>query len=129
MVETVGDFDHICDVTDSNCCLRGEAVERIVFITFTGMILGSRIRLVLLCSLFWNHGAATAADEYEYSSSEEEYEPEYEDIPAIPSCPSPHPKALNVHIVCHTHLDPGWTQTYDEYYTRCKLGIFSCHTN
>lgn len=38
----------------------------------------------------------------------------------LQSCPSPHPTALNVHIVCHTHLDTGWVETYDEYYFRCK---------
>lgn len=36
------------------------------------------------------------------------------------SCSSTHPTALNVHIVCHTHLDTGWVETYDEYYFRCK---------
>ncbi|KAI7688348.1 Lysosomal alpha-mannosidase [Sarcoptes scabiei] len=28
------------------------------------------------------------------------------------------PGVLNVHIVCHTHLDTGWVHTYDQYYHR-----------
>lgn len=31
-----------------------------------------------------------------------------------------HAGMLNVHIVCHTHLDTGWVETYEEYYHRCK---------
>lgn len=27
---------------------------------------------------------------------------------------------LNVHVICHTHLDTGWVETYDDYYKRCK---------
>lgn len=30
------------------------------------------------------------------------------------------PGMINVHIVSHTHLDTGWTMTYDQYYNRCK---------
>lgn len=31
---------------------------------------------------------------------------------------------LNVHIVCHTHLDTGWVETYDEYYHRYVKTIY-----
>ncbi|RWS28463.1 lysosomal alpha-mannosidase-like protein [Leptotrombidium deliense] len=34
------------------------------------------------------------------------------------SCPAINPNQLNVHIVCHTHLDTGWVETYDDYYFR-----------
>lgn len=40
--------------------------------------------------------------------------------PVAQSCPPAKPGALNVHIVSHTHLDTGWTSTYDQYYNRCK---------
>lgn len=31
---------------------------------------------------------------------------------------------LNVHIICHTHLDTGWVNTYEEYYQQCKFFFF-----
>ena len=37
------------------------------------------------------------------------------------SCHATNPRSLNIHIVCHTHLDTGWTETYDEYYHRCEF--------
>lgn len=27
-----------------------------------------------------------------------------------------HPTKLNVHLVCHTHHDPGWLKTTDQYF-------------
>jgi len=36
------------------------------------------------------------------------------------SCHETNPNSLNIHIVCHTHLDTGWVETYDEYYHHCK---------
>ena len=32
------------------------------------------------------------------------------------NCPATKEGMLNVHIVCHTHLDTGWVETFDQYY-------------
>jgi hypothetical protein len=37
------------------------------------------------------------------------------------SCRQTNPNSLNVHVVCHTHLDTGWVETYDEYYHHCEF--------
>ena len=29
-------------------------------------------------------------------------------------CSHRDPEMLNVHLVCHTHQDPGWLKTYDQ---------------
>lgn len=31
-------------------------------------------------------------------------------------CPVTKENMLNVHIICHTHLDTGWVETFDQYY-------------
>ena len=36
------------------------------------------------------------------------------------SCHETNPNSLNIHVVCHTHLDTGWVETYDEYYHHCE---------
>lgn len=40
------------------------------------------------------------------------------------ACHATNPNSLNIHIVCHTHLDTGWVETYDEYYHRCEFWWF-----
>ncbi|CAG2110952.1 unnamed protein product, partial [Medioppia subpectinata] len=40
------------------------------------------------------------------------------------SCPTTVDHFLNIHIVCHTHLDTGWTETYDDYYHRYVRMIY-----
>lgn len=42
------------------------------------------------------------------------------------SCHATNPNSLNIHIICHTHLDTGWVETYDEYYHRCKIPDLIC---
>lgn len=32
------------------------------------------------------------------------------------NCPATKEGMLNVHIICHTHLDTGWVETFDQYY-------------
>lgn len=32
------------------------------------------------------------------------------------NCPATKEGLLNVHIICHTHLDTGWVETFDQYY-------------
>lgn len=32
------------------------------------------------------------------------------------NCPATREGMLNVHIICHTHLDTGWVETFDQYY-------------
>jgi hypothetical protein len=39
------------------------------------------------------------------------------------SCHATNSNSLNIHIICHTHLDTGWVETYDEYYHRCKTSV------
>lgn len=39
------------------------------------------------------------------------------------SCAPTLPGVLNVHVVCHTHMDTGWVHTFDQYYHRCKFVI------
>ncbi|XP_046916123.2 LOW QUALITY PROTEIN: lysosomal alpha-mannosidase-like [Dermatophagoides farinae] len=34
------------------------------------------------------------------------------------SCAPTLPGVLNVHVVCHTHMDTGWVHTFDQYYHR-----------
>lgn len=32
------------------------------------------------------------------------------------NCPTTKDNMLNVHIICHTHLDTGWVETFEQYY-------------
>lgn len=39
------------------------------------------------------------------------------------SCHETNSNSLNIHVVCHTHLDTGWVETYDEYYDHCEYTL------
>ena len=43
------------------------------------------------------------------------------------SCHETNPNSLNIHVVCHTHLDTGWVETYDEYYHHCEYPLLTMH--
>lgn len=45
------------------------------------------------------------------------------------SCPQPKDGFINVHVVPHTHLDPGWLKTVDQYFWGSKRSITPAAVN